>query len=175
MMSSQGLILFCFFGVSWMLKDCQSTRRSKEDEPRRHAKQRRAGLRLPTLHQNIATLSRSTPGTFVQVFVLKIIPSRTNKIIPSRTNKEERMRVYPLLTFGALLVLVGAPALAGRAVTDDERAKLVSAISAQGCSGGKMEFDDGKYEVDNARCNDGKIYDLDFNRSFELLKKKLEN
>ena len=49
------------------------------------------------------------------------------------------------------------------------------AISAQGCSGGKMEFDDGKYEVDNARCNDGKIYDLDFNPSFELIKKKLEN
>jgi hypothetical protein len=33
------------------------------------------------------------------------------------------MRVRPLLTFGALLVLGGAPALAGRAVTDDERAK----------------------------------------------------
>ena len=74
------------------------------------------------------------------------------------------MRVYPVLTFGALLVLGGAPALAGRAVTDDERAKLVSAVSAQGCSGGKMEFDDGKYEVDDARCNDGKTYDLDFNR-----------
>ena len=82
---------------------------------------------------------------------------------------------HPLLTFGALLVLGGAPALAGRAVTDDERAKLVSAVSAQGCSGGKMEFDDGKYEVDDARCNDGKIYDLDFNPSFELFKKKLEN
>jgi len=79
------------------------------------------------------------------------------------------MRVHPLLTFGALLVLGGAPALAGRAVTDDERAKLVSAVSAQGCSGGKMEFDDGKYEVDDARCNDGKIYDLDFNPSFELI------
>jgi hypothetical protein len=85
------------------------------------------------------------------------------------------MRAYQLLTFGALLVLGVAPALAGRAVTDDERAKLVSAISAQGCSGGKMEFDGGKYEVDDVRCNDGKIYDLDFNRSFELLKKKLEN
>ena len=69
------------------------------------------------------------------------------------------MRVHPVLTFGALLVLGGAPALAGRAVTDDERAKLVSAVSAQGCSGGKMEFDDGKYEVDDARCNDGKTYD----------------
>ena len=85
------------------------------------------------------------------------------------------MRVYRLLTFGALLALGVAPALAGRAVTDDERAKLVSAVSAQGCSGGKMEFDDGKYEVDNARCNDGKTYDLDFNQSFQLLKKKLEN
>jgi hypothetical protein len=53
--------------------------------------------------------------------------------------------------------------------------KLVSAVSAQGCSGGKMEFDDGKYEVDDARCNDGKIYDLDFNPSFELIKKTLEN
>ena len=52
---------------------------------------------------------------------------------------------------------------------------LVSAVSAQGCSGGKMEFDDGKYEVDDARCNDGKIYDLHFNPSFELIKKKLEN
>ena len=85
------------------------------------------------------------------------------------------MRVNALLTFGALLVLGGAPALAGRAVTEDERAKLVSAVSAQGCSGGKMEFDDGKYEVDNARCNDGKTYDLDFSQSFELLNKKLEN
>ena len=82
---------------------------------------------------------------------------------------------YRLLTFGALLALGVAPALAGRTVTDDERAKLVSAVSAQGCSGGKMEFDDGKYEVDNARCNDGKTYDLDFNQSFQLLKKKLEN
>jgi hypothetical protein len=54
------------------------------------------------------------------------------------------------------------------------KGQLVSAVSAQGCSGGKMEFDDGKYEVDDVRCNDGKTYDLDFNRSFELLKKKLE-
>ena len=38
------------------------------------------------------------------------------------------MRVYPVLTFGALLVLGGAPALAGRAVTDDERAKLGSEL-----------------------------------------------
>jgi hypothetical protein len=48
------------------------------------------------------------------------------------------MRVYPLLTFGALLVLGGTPSLAGRAVTDDERAKLVAAVAAQGCSGGRQ-------------------------------------
>ena len=123
---------------------------------------------LPKLHRNIASLSPSAPGTFVQVFMLE------NRRIWERTRRNG-IRVHPLLTFGALLVLGGAPALAGRAVTDDERAKLVSAVSAQGCSGGKMEFDDGKYEVDDARCNDGKIYDLDFNPSFELIKKTLEN
>ena len=84
------------------------------------------------------------------------------------------MRVYPLLTFGALLVLGGAPALAGRAVTDDERAKLVSAISAQGCSGGKMEFDDGKYEVDNAATMSRLTIWTSMDRS-SCSKKKLEN
>jgi hypothetical protein len=78
-------------------------------------------------------------------------------------------------SFGALLVLGTAPACAGRAVTDEERAQLVSAVSAQGCSGGKMEFDDGKYEADEVRCNAGKIYDLDFDPAFRLIKKKLEN
>jgi hypothetical protein len=85
------------------------------------------------------------------------------------------MRGSLMLSPAALLILLAAPALAGRAVTDEERAKLVSAVSAQGCSGGKMEFDDGKYEVDDVRCNDGKIYDLDFSPTFELIKKKLEN
>lgn len=85
------------------------------------------------------------------------------------------MRASLLLSSAALLILVAAPAWAGRAVTEEERAKLVSAVSAQGCSGGKMEFDDGKYEVDDVRCNDGKIYDLDFSSAFELIKKKLEN
>jgi hypothetical protein len=85
------------------------------------------------------------------------------------------MRDSLMLSPAALLILLAASAWAGRAVTDEERAKLVSAVSAQGCSGGKMEFDDGKYEVDDARCNDGKVYDLDFSPTFELIKKKLEN
>ena len=85
------------------------------------------------------------------------------------------MRVHPAVDVRSLACPWLCSGLGpGRAVTDDERAKLVSAVSAQGCSGGKMGFDDGKYEVDDVRCNDGKIYDLDFDRSFELLKKKLE-
>jgi len=47
--------------------------------------------------------------------------------------------------------------------------KLEEAIKAQGCSGGKLEFDDGKFEVDDASCNDGKRYDLDFDQSFALI------
>jgi len=78
-------------------------------------------------------------------------------------------------TFAPLLALVfsvaGGAALADRPVTDQERAQLVTALQAQGCSGGKMEFDDGKFEVDDARCADGKTYDLDFDASFKLIKK----
>ena len=45
------------------------------------------------------------------------------------------------------------PALADRAVTEDERAKLVAAVQAEGCSGGKFEMDedDQQFEVDDAR------------------------
>lgn len=38
-----------------------------------------------------------------------------------------------------------------------------------------MEFDDGKFEVDDAKCSDGKTYDLDFDASFKLIKKELED
>lgn len=37
-----------------------------------------------------------------------------------------------------LLAIVTVPAKADRAVTDTERARLVSAVAAQGCTGGKM-------------------------------------
>jgi hypothetical protein len=48
-----------------------------------------------------------------------------------------------LLALGALLLAVVVPARADRPVTDEERAKLAAAIAAAGCSGGKLEFDDG--------------------------------
>jgi hypothetical protein len=78
------------------------------------------------------------------------------------------------LVSGAFLLLVAAPAWAGRPVTADERAKLLPAIAAEGCSG-KLEFDDGKYEVDDAMCNDGQTYELKFDAGFRLLKKELED
>jgi hypothetical protein len=78
-----------------------------------------------------------------------------------------------LLASGALL-LVMVPAWASRPVTDEERAKLAPAIAAAGCSGGKLEFDEGKFEVDDATCIDGQTYDLEFDANFRLIKKELE-
>ena len=75
------------------------------------------------------------------------------------------------------LILLASPALANdRPVTEDERAKLVAAMTALGCAGGKMDFDvdDNHFEVDDARCNDGRKYDLKFDPAFTLIKKELD-
>ena len=48
------------------------------------------------------------------------------------------------------IFLMTSDAFAGRAVTGEERTHLVAVVKAQGCSGGKIEFDDGKFEVDDA-------------------------
>ena len=65
-------------------------------------------------------------------------------------------------------------ALAGRALTQEETVRLVAAVIAQACGGGKMEFDDGKFKVDDATCLDGKTYDLDFDSSYRLISKKID-
>lgn len=84
------------------------------------------------------------------------------------------MRVFAP-AFALALGLAAGSALADRPVTDQERTQLVAAMQAQGCTGGEMEFDDGKFEVDDARCTDGKTYDLDFDASFKLIKKELDD
>jgi hypothetical protein len=73
----------------------------------------------------------------------------------------------------ALLVVVTLPAKADRPVTEAGRAKLEPAVAAQGCSGGKMEWDedDREFQVDDARCNGGREYDLKFNADFTLKSK----
>ena len=77
-----------------------------------------------------------------------------------------------LLQSAVLLLLPWHAALADdRPLTDDERAKLTAAVSAEGCSAGTLEFDDGHYEVDDVRCSDGHRYDLKFDASFKLIEK----
>jgi hypothetical protein len=83
-----------------------------------------------------------------------------------------------LLTSATIALLGIAPAFAkDRPVTDEERAKLVTAVAAQSCEGGKMEYDleDSHYDVDDVRCSDGRKYDLKFDTSFKLIKKKLDD
>ena len=71
----------------------------------------------------------------------------------------------------AVTALMTGPASADRPVTDEERAKLTALLDAEGCTGGEMEFDDGKFEVDDARCADGREWDFEFDRNFKLIKK----
>jgi hypothetical protein len=49
-----------------------------------------------------------------------------------------------------ILILSTGTALADRPVTQEESERLQAALKEQGCSDGKMEFDDGKFEVDDA-------------------------
>ena len=84
------------------------------------------------------------------------------------------MRIPALATFIALFAIAD-DAAADRPVTDAERTKLSAAIAAAGCTGGKLEFDDGRFEADDVICSDGKKYDLKFDDAFKLVQKKLED
>jgi hypothetical protein len=75
-----------------------------------------------------------------------------------------------------VLVALAVPAKADRPLTEAERARVMQAVQAQGCSGGKMEYDedDRQFEVDDAVCADGKKYDLKFNAEFQFIRKNLD-
>ncbi|MET0678257.1 MAG: PepSY domain-containing protein [Bradyrhizobium sp.] len=81
-----------------------------------------------------------------------------------------------LMLSTAILMLSALPAFADRAVTQEERAKLVAAVQAEGCTGGKLEMDedDQQFEVDDAVCADGKKYDLKFDLQMKLKRKNLD-
>jgi hypothetical protein len=79
------------------------------------------------------------------------------------------MRIRMSLATAFLVFLSQAPAWSGRAVTDEERAKLVAALAVEGCSGGVMEFAHGKYEVEETVCRYGNEYDLVFDANFKLV------
>jgi len=78
-------------------------------------------------------------------------------------------------TLALAVGLAAGAALADRPVTDQERTQLLAAMKAEGCTGGDMEFDDGRFEVDDARCADGREYDLEFDTAFKLIKKDLDD
>ena len=76
----------------------------------------------------------------------------------------------------AVLAVSALPALAGRQVTEDERAKLAAVVQTEGCTGGKFEMDedDQQFEVDGATCADGKKYELKFDMQMRLQSKRLD-
>lgn len=80
-----------------------------------------------------------------------------------------------ILALLTVTMLTANAAWADRPVTVAERAKLVALLAAEGCSGGEMEFDDGKYEVGDARCADGRLWGFEFDREFRLIKKKRDD
>jgi hypothetical protein len=104
----------------------------------------------------------------------------SNSIALHRLAGDERSKWWDfmrkLITFsGAALILLTAGARADRPVTEEERTKLQPSIAAAGCSGGKVEFDDGQFEVEDATCEEGRIYDLKFDQEFRLIRKKLDD
>ncbi len=79
------------------------------------------------------------------------------------------MRLILPTIIAAAIALPATMAMAkDRPITDAERPKLEAALKEVGCSGGKMEFDDdkaaahpnGKFEVEESTCQEGKKYDL---------------
>lgn len=80
--------------------------------------------------------------------------------------------VIAALTFSATAALAD-----GRAPTAEEQAGVEGALKSQGfTSWGKIEFDDGKWEIDNAVHTDGKRYDVDLSKAdFSQLKKELDD
>jgi hypothetical protein len=92
------------------------------------------------------------------------------------------MRIATVLASALIVIPAVAAHAKDRPVTDQERPKLEAALKQAGCSGGKMEFDDdkrpdhpnGKFEVDEAMCEDGKTYELTFDPNFKLLTRKLD-
>lgn len=76
------------------------------------------------------------------------------------------MKLASLSLAAALLAAPFATqALADRPPTPSERKEVSKVLRAHGfVSWGKIERDDGKWEVDNAVTRSGKVYDIDIRR-----------
>lgn len=79
----------------------------------------------------------------------------------------------------AAAFLVASPFVAladDRAPNADELSAITSALNSAGFKSWKsIELDDGKWEVDDAVHEDGKVYDVDLSKSdLSVLKKKID-
>jgi hypothetical protein len=75
------------------------------------------------------------------------------------------------LIAAAALILATSAATAGPAPTADEMAKIEATLKAWGCSATAAEVEaegSGLYEMDDAKCADGKIYDIRLNKDFSV-------
>lgn len=84
-----------------------------------------------------------------------------------------------ILTLGVSAAVAAAalasPAFADRPATAEERATIGGILKSNGfTSWRKIEFDDGKFEVDDAVHADGRVYDVDI-RGGSIVKKELED
>jgi hypothetical protein len=71
------------------------------------------------------------------------------------------LKPFALLAFLITGGLIGLPALADRPPNIDERAAIETALLEQGyVAWEEIEFDEGLWEVDDARTADGREYDL---------------
>ena len=78
------------------------------------------------------------------------------------------IRIALLASAFAALPLTAA--LADRDPSPEERQIISDALRYEGFTGwGKIEFDDGQWEVDNAIGPDGRKYDLKLDRDFRVV------
>jgi hypothetical protein len=87
------------------------------------------------------------------------------------------MRIKAAAGIFAAMCVAGGVALAdGRAPTAEESTAVGAALTKAGFSKwGKVEFDEGKWEVDNAVGEDGKVYDVDLSANdLAVIKKEID-
>lgn len=72
------------------------------------------------------------------------------------------------------MVLAASPALADRPVSPEEKTAIQHVLAAEGCVGGKMEFDsdDNKFEIDKTICSDGAQWNYNLDSSYNVIKKE---
>lgn len=79
--------------------------------------------------------------------------------------------------FASAALFAGAAFADGRPPTAEETTAVTAALTKAGFSKwGKVEFEDGKWEVDDAIGADGKKYDVDLSATdMSVIKQKIDN